>query len=315
MLRCEKAISPFVTPRKGSNNNPVVTHVTLSDGRGSDDLLGMGGIINQGRIVGAVSSIPKSISSVLLQSMKGGAHVLLTHVLSQASSMGGAGALQGRESLILVPTRETAATILTPDHPYYVNEKSTREVDDNPFASQPLTLERASQLYNMSQQQSPPMAKSDSKQNNGCRGVMAIVAPLLDIIVDGIGTSLMEGSHWQSPHALSKFLIDCPSISTGMQAIKLSPSYRSATLILDRKCVSSDIVVNADGDALKLLCMDIPVEDMAVSDTAVANTNPYLGHVGQLLKALCTEKVSIRWVLEQESECNWFVTNATLLEI
>ncbi|KAL7531803.1 hypothetical protein ACHAXR_004245, partial [Thalassiosira sp. AJA248-18] len=320
VLRCEKAISKYSTPIK-TTEDPVVTHVTLSDGAESDDLLGMGGSVNHGRS----SSLPKSISAVLLQSMKEGSHVLLTHTLSQNVSppaVGGGGAsLQGRESLVLVPTRETTANILTSDHPYFVREKSTRE-EENPFASQPLTLERASQLFSMTQQHSPPII-NDSILLGHCRGVMAVVAPLMDIIVDGIDTSFIEGSHWRTPHRLSSFLIDCPSVSTGFEAIKLCPSYRSATLLLDQNLVSSEVVVNADGPALKLLCMDVPVKDMVINDptmTSVINdptmtSNPYICHVGELLKALCTERVPIRWVLEQESECNWFVTNATLLEI
>jgi len=313
-LRCEKAISAYSTPRKATND-PVVTHVTLSDGTESDDLLGFGGSVNLGRIAGTLSSIPKSISAILLQSMREGSHVLLTHTLSHSinpSSIGGA-SLQGRESLILVPTRETTAIILTPDHPYFVHKTSMQE-EANPFASQPLTLERASQLFSMTQQHSPPIMKDDSIPSSHCRGVMAVVAPLMDIIVDGINSSFIEGSHWQAHHKLSRFLIDCPSISTGLESIKLRPSYRSATLILDPKFVSSGIVVNADGDALKLLCMDVPVEDMVVNDPTITS-NPYLCHVGRLLKALCTERAPIRWVLEQERECNWFVTNATLLEI
>ena len=193
-------------------------------------------------------------------------HVLLTHVLSHSTNP----ALQGRESLVLVPTRETTATILTPEHPYYVHGKLRRE-EENPFASQPLTLERASQLFSMTQQNSPPIMKDESILPSHCRGAMVVVAPLKDIIVDGIASSLMEGSHWQAPHKLSKFLIDSPIISTGFEAIKLSPSYRSATLILDPNSVSNEIVVNADGDALKLLCVDIPVEDMVVYDPTTSN--------------------------------------------
>jgi len=63
--------------------------------------------------------------------------------------------------------------------------------------------------------------------------------------------------------------------------------------------------------------MDVPVKDMLVDDSSITDTpkNPYLEHVGNLLKILCTENVPIRWVLEQESESSWFVTNAHLLEI
>ena len=317
VLRCEKAICKYTTPRKIANSlDSVVTHATLSDGAGSDDLLGIGGSMNHGYSAGSSASIPKSISIVLLQAMKEGTHVLLSHVLSnstKAASVGNCASLQSRESLILIPTRETTATILTPDHPYYTHEKTER-VEENPFASQRLTLERASQLFSMTQQHSPPIMKADSVPTSHRRGVMVVVSQLNDIIIDGVDTSLMEGSHWQAPHKLSKFLIDSPSISTGFKAIKLDPFYRSATLILDPKSVSNEITVNADGDAMKLLCMDVPVEDMAVNGMNIAN-NHYLCHVGQLLKGLCTENIPIRWVLEQESECNWFVTNATLLEI
>jgi len=41
----------------------------------------------------------------------------------------------------------------------------------------------------------------------------------------------------------------------------------------------------------------------------------YLSHVGSLLRGLCEEKTKIRWVLEQESECNWIVSSASLIEI
>ena len=71
--------------------------------------------------------------------------------------------------------------------------------------------------------------------------------------------------------------------------------------------------MNADGNVLKLLSMDVPVEDMVVP--TITSPNHYLCHVGELLKGLCSGSTPIRWVLEQESECNWFVTNATLLEI
>jgi len=195
--------------------------------------------------------------------------------------------------------------------------------EENPFASQPLTLERASQFFSMTQQNSPPLIDPAPSANNDRRhrGMMAFVAPLSDIIVDGVSTSFAEGSHWQTPAKLSRFLVDHPSISTGWEAIQLRPSYRSATLVLDSSKVSREIVVNADGDALKMLCMDVPAEDMSVYDDppslgmAASDDHPYLVHVGDLLRVLCSESIPIRWVLEQESECNWFVTNATLLEI
>ena len=310
VLRCEKAISTYATPRKTTTatDSTVLTHVTLYDGTGSEDLMGFGGCVNHGRVPSTLSSIPKTISPILQQSMKEGSRILLSNVLSQASNT----SLQCREALVLVPTRETIATIITLDHPYYSHDKSTSE-GENLFVSQPL---RASQLFTFSQQHSSSIIKNAAAVTNHCRGVMAVVSPLMDILVDGVDISFMEGSHWKSPHTLSKFLIDCPSISTGMQAIKLEPSYRSATLLFDPKLVSSDIHVNADGNAMKLLCLDVPVLDMVMkNDLTSTASNPYLRHIGQLLRTLCTEKIPIRWVLEQESECSWFVTDATLLEV
>ena len=314
VIRCEKAVSNYSTGianREGNN----VTHATLVDGLESDDILGIGGSINH-------DGLPLSISSVLLQSMKEGSRILVTHVLSQSvrpTSFGGGASLEGRESLILVPTRETTATLITPDHPYFINQHASPE-KEHIFASQPLTVEWASELFSMTQQHSPPkILKDDSIPPSRCRGMMAIVAPLMDIIVDGVDTSLMEGSHWQTPYALSKFLIERPIISTGMAAYKLCPIYRSAMLVLDPKLVSREIVVNIDGDALKILCMDVPAEDMIIDDNdggrATNLPHPYLPHVGGMLKALCEEHVPLRWVLEQESECNWFVSSVTLLEI
>ncbi|KAL3794806.1 hypothetical protein ACHAW5_005227 [Stephanodiscus triporus] len=290
VLRCERA---------NSASREVVTHVALSDGSESDDLLGMVGASTRGGrrgvVPGSVPSIPWSISSVLLRSMEDGSRVLLTHALSRSSTGGLGGApSHDRGSLILVPTAETTASILAPDHPYYVHSNITGGVGEDPFALQLVSVM--------------------SQQHGHCRGVIAVEAPLMDIIVDGIPTSFMEGSHWQTPCLLSRFLIDHPSISTGFQALDLPSSYRSATLILDPISLACDIMINADGDAMKLICMDVPVEDM-VFDATIVTPNPYLSHVGDLLKALCTEKVPIRWILEQESEYGWFVTNATLLNI
>ncbi len=313
VLRCEKAVSAaaYTTPSKTLQSDAVLTHVTLSDGKGSDDILGLGGTVSHGRISSTISSIPKSISSVLLQSMNEGSNVLLTYIESQQASI-------GSSSLLLVPTRETTATILTPDHPYFVNDDKPTGRNDENFASQPLTMEVASQFYQMTQQHSPPIMKgaSSSKPTSVHRGMLVVVAPLMDIIVDGVDTSFMEGSYSQSPQALSKFLIDAPSISTGMKSMNLKPVYRSATLILDPKSVAKDINVNADGNTMKLLCLDVPVEDMLVmNDDDTDTTNPYLQHVGELLKALCTDKTPIRWVLEQESEYSWFVSSAHLVEV
>ena len=74
------------------------------------------------------------------------------------------------------------------------------------------------------------------------------------------------------------------------------------------------MVINVDSDALKLLCMDVPAEDM-VMEWNDDKDHPYLSHVGALLKGLCEEKTPIRWVLEQESETGWFVSSAVLIEI
>jgi hypothetical protein len=309
VLRCERANPPAAHHGAATANQAAaVTHVTLSDGSGSDDLLGMVGASTSGgerrRVVpgGAPPPpIPGSIASVLMRSMEDGSRVLLTHALSRTSAGGvvgggggGAPSSHDRGSLILVPTAETTASVLAPDHPYFVHENSAHGgVDDSP----------AHQL-----------ASVMSQRHRHCRGVMAVEAPLMDIIVDGIRTSFMEGRHWQCPSLLSRFLIEHPSISTGFQALDLPPSYRSATLILDPMSVASDVVVNADGDALKLLCLDVPVEDMVI-DATTGTPSPYLSHVGDLLKALCTEKVPIRWILEQERHSGWFVTNATLLDI
>ena len=244
--------------------------------------------------------------------MNEGSYILLTYIESHQASI-------GSSSLLLVPTRETTATILTPDHPYYVNEDKPTTRDDENFASQPLTMEVASQFYQMTQQHSPPIMKgvsSSTKPTSQHRGMLVVIAPLMDLIVDGVDTSFMEGSYSNSPQALSKFLIDAPSISTGMKSMNLKPAYRSATLILDPKEVARDINVNADGNTMKLLCLDVPVEDMLImNEDDTDATNPYLHHVGELLKALCTDKTPIRWVLEQESEYSWFVASAHLVEV
>ena len=64
VLRCEKAISAYATPRKKATatDSTVLTHVTLSDGAGSDDLMGLGGSANHGRVPSTLSSIPMTIS-------------------------------------------------------------------------------------------------------------------------------------------------------------------------------------------------------------------------------------------------------------
>lgn len=139
---------------------------------------------------------------------------------------------------------------------------------------------------------------------------------MLDIIVDGIFASFREGRYWQTDQSLSKFLVDTPTISSGFKTIKLNPAYRSATILLDPAVFSRDMVVHADGDALKLLCMEVPAVDMVAERGDGSNRpHPYLPHVGELLRALCEERTPIRWVLEQESECSWFVMSASLIEI
>jgi hypothetical protein len=139
---------------------------------------------------------------------------------------------------------------------------------------------------------------------------------VLDIIVDGIFASFREGRYWQTDQSLSKFLIDTPIISTTFKSIKLSPTYRSATILLDPKIFSKEMVVNADADALKLLCMEVPPGDMVVDLQDRSNhPHPYLPYVGAMLKALTEEKTPIRWILEQESESSWFITSASLIEI
>ena len=311
VLRCEKATATHATPCKTTTDSDVVTHVTLSDGAESDDLLGMGGSATPGRTAGAVPCFPAAISRVLLRSMHEGSHVLVTHVLSRSArpaAVGGDGCVHGRESLVLAPTKDTTATVLTEEHPYYPT--STRGVQ-NPFASQPLTAERASQLFSLTQQHSSPMTEDIATKPQ--RGLIAVVAPLRDIIADGVATSLMEGEHWRTPRELSRFLTNAPSVPAGLGARRaLRPSYRSATLLLEPSRVSRDVVMHADSDALKLLCLDVPIEDVVDVE---APDNPCLRHVGELLRALCSEDAPIRWVLEQESEFSWFVANATLLRI
>lgn len=302
VLRCERATSLFVTPSKKSSTEPRITHATLADGKENDDMIGIAASVGLARVAGNTPVLPRAISTTLLQAMTEGKYVLLTNVSSQSVNP----VATGKEYLGLVPTMETTATIITPEHPYMPEMSQHRDKD--PHASQPLTLERASQLLSLTQHDSP------EKKDTRC--LMAIVASLKDIFVDGISASFVEGAYWERPRALSNFLIHRPSISTGLDAIKLRPSYRSATLLLDPKVVSREISVNAVGSALKLLCMDVPIEDMIIDDDCIdASTHPYLLHVGRMLKSLCEEDVRIRWVLEQEDECNWFVTNATLLEI
>lgn len=302
VLRCERATTLLSTPLK-SSTEPRLTHATLSDGHGIDDMIGIAAPVCHEQVPGAQQVLSKGISTTLLQAMIEGSYVLLTNVSTQSVNP----VATGKDYLGLYPTMETTASIITPDHPYFVPETCQYGVDQQ--SSQPLTFERASQLLSLTQQ-------NDSPAKKYTRSLIAIVAPLNDIFVDGFSASLVEASCWEKPRALSNFLIQRPSILTGLDAIKLRPSYRSATLLLDPKIISREIVVNADGDALKLLCMDVPIEDMIIEDECIdASTNPYLLHVGRMLKSLCEEDVRIRWVLEQQDECNFFVINATLLEI
>ena len=322
VLRCEKShllsalsqntnncLGKYERTQTRNSESGIVTHATISDGSESDDIIGINSCV--GQVGGASNFLSKAISSILLQSMAEGTHILLTHVLSQRTM--GSGVLQGRESLFLVPTRETTATIVTSDHPYF-KKQSPRHDGENPFASQPITLERSSQLFSLTQQHSPSNKGGDSVQSS--RGLMAVVSPLVDIIIDGVDTSLVEGKYWDSPMALSKFLVEQPNVVTGMPAFSSLPSYRTATIILDPNVFSRGMILNADGDALKLLCMDVPAEDMLVEECSksVSVSHPYLPHVGAMLKALCEEKALIRWILEQESECNWFVSSAMIVE-
>lgn len=302
VIRCERATTIFSTPCKSSTESRLV-HATLSDGPGTDDVIGLSASVRHERVAGAQQVLPKGISTTLLQAMIEGSYVLITNLISQSINP----VAVGKEYLGLQPTIETSASIITMNHPYYVPRLS--QYGEDTYASQPLTLERASQLLSLTQQIDSP------EKNNDTRGLIAIESPLRDIFVDGISASLVESCYWEKPRALSNFLIQRPSISTGLSAIKLQPFYRSATLLLDHNIVSREIVVNADGNALKLLCMDVPIEDMIVDDMHDASKHPYLFHVRRMLQSLCEENVLIRWVLEQEDERNFFVINATLLEI
>jgi hypothetical protein len=172
VLRCDKAIpSPRFNRGKVSTSEPRITHATLSDGPDAEDIIGIGGSMHSKQVGGDSYFIPKSISTILLQSLTEGSYILLTRMLSRTTtrdtiSMG------GKEALMIIPTQDTIATIITPDHPFYIKHPPRNE---NPFASQ-LTLERSSQLYSMSQQHSPSQ-RVDSKLRGGCHGVMAVVSP------------------------------------------------------------------------------------------------------------------------------------------
>jgi len=332
VLRCEKT---SLRCSRQDKKQQCVTHATLSDGSESDDIMGISGSLQLKQTGGDSFTIPNSIAAILLQSLTEGCHILLTHVVSQRAVKNSS--LEGREALKLLPTQGTIATIITSDHPFYI--KNSPRIKENSFASQPITLERASELFSLSQQHSPNYQIADDLQSSRCRGMMAVVSPckfqlnhsfvlliskhrnipesnsVRDILVDGIFASFREGRYWQTNSSLSKFLVDTPSLSTPFKSIKLRPSYRSATIVLDPSVFSKEMIVNADSDALKLLCMDVPAEDMVVDDDNDVGQHRYLTHVGALLKGLCEEKTLIRWVLEQESERSWFVTSASLIEI
>ena len=163
VLRCERAIPKRNT---GKATEPYITHATLSDGIESDDIMGLCGSIPMKHMNGDSNFIPRPIASILLQSLTEGCYILLTHMLSKSHDTS-----LGSESLMLMPTRDTIATVINPDHPFYIKNSPRRE---HAFASQPITLERATQLYTMSQQHSPEKASGAS---NECRGMMAVVSP------------------------------------------------------------------------------------------------------------------------------------------
>lgn len=170
VLRCEKPSQRW-SHAKNLGPEPCVTHATLSDGLESEDIMGLGGSVHVKQAGGDSCFIPKSISEILLQSLTEGSRILLTHVLSKSTSRESVTA--GRESQILQPTRDTIATIITPDHPFYIKDSPQK---DNAFASQPMTLEKSTQFYSLSQQHSPTNALADDLEK-GCRGVMAVVSP------------------------------------------------------------------------------------------------------------------------------------------
>jgi hypothetical protein len=167
VLRCEKA-TPKWTHAK--IQDPYITHAILSDGPESEDIMGLGGSMHLKQVGGDLSFIPKSISAILLQSLTEGCYILLTHVRSKC--IANTTSLGERESLMLIPTSETIATVITPEHPFFIKNSPCKE---NVFASQPITLERASQLYSMSQQCSP--SQKVGELQSSCRGIMAIVSP------------------------------------------------------------------------------------------------------------------------------------------
>ena len=171
VLRCEK-VSHEGIHNTQVNKTSCVTHATLIDGPESDDIMGLGGSIHIKQVSGDSCFIPKSIADVLLQSLVDGACILLTHVISKRVSKGASH--EGLESLILLPTRDTIATSITVDHPFYVQNLSRR--DENIFASQPITLERATNLFSMSQQHSPSSMIGSCSEDT-YRGVMVVVSP------------------------------------------------------------------------------------------------------------------------------------------
>ena len=295
VLRCERANDRW-TPDKGTSSSVYLSHATLSDGPSSEDILGLT-MCNQHSV------LSKALSRTLMQALSEGSPVLLSNVTSQSMTANHGGG----ESLVLVPNTDTTAQIITRSHPYYPKER--KRVENSSF-SQPLTLERCSQLYSMTQQHSPsPLHGSTS---NGCKGLVAVVASLTDFAVDGLDTSFMESEAWKDPRSLSNLLVDASSISTGMKAIDLRASYRSSTLTLDKESVSREIIVNADQDAMRLLCLDVPATELVISNEG---ENPYLGHLGDMLRALCAERAPIRWIIEQESERSWFVHSASLMKL
>lgn len=170
VLRCEKT---SLRCNRQDKKEPCVTHATLSDGSESDDIMGLSGSLQMKQLGGDSFFIPNSIAAILLQSLTEGCHILLTHVVSKKAVKNSS--VEGREALMLLPTQDTIATILTPDHPFYV--KNSPHIKENSFASQPITLERSSELFSLSQQHSPNNKIAVDIQSSTCRGMMAVISP------------------------------------------------------------------------------------------------------------------------------------------
>ena len=111
VLRCERATAIFSTPCKSSTESRLV-HATLSDGPGTDDVIGLSASVRHERVAGAQQVLPKGISATLLQAMIEGSYVLITNLTSQSINPVAA----GKEYLGLQPTIETSASIITINH-------------------------------------------------------------------------------------------------------------------------------------------------------------------------------------------------------